>query len=600
MKFRSIRTRLFKFMLFATIIPLTVSLVITLFYTRESVKEQALNENIRLIYQGKTNLDNYLSGINRASVSVYSDTHFLRNLALRPNDYMVVSELYATLQSIQVTTPDIHQVYLHNNLTNQSTLITRSSPQRAYKHEAFRKIEQIGAGVAAIESVHPVHNYGFSPSPSNYTDSRVITFYRSIVNVPNTKQLALLAIDVNLDGINRICDQLYDKSSENLYLIDSQGSVIYSNNPEEIGAKIPDNHLLQEIKDQGDKGFLDDKDSISIFEKLDSNFTSWMLVKQIPHSTLYQHSTQLVRINSIVAVITLIIVILGTLWITIRITRPIKQLMNYLNVVQTGRLDVDIQVTSPDEIGILSRRFRQMMDTINNLILTEYRLELANKTNQLKVLQAQIDPHFLFNSLQSIGTLALHHKVPRIYSLLSSLASIMRYNMRNSEALVTLGEEIKHLELYLDLQEERFKDQLDVEWQIDPESLSYKVPKMILQPIAENYFKHGMDQLEGTGKVSIITEVIDSRSIGITIKNDGASIDSLKLQELQNVLHGDSKDSNEDKQESIGLRNVRMRLQLYSDNQSSLSIDNLKPHGVKVTLRVITSGRDKNESTDRR
>ena len=183
---------------------------------------------------------------------------------------------------------------------------------------------------------------------------------------------------------------------------------------------------------QADNGYYDGKDAMIVYEKLDLPYAPWTLVKQIPHQTLYKHSTELTSINAIIAILALFIVIFGTLWISIRITRPIKQLTSYMNQVKTG-LDVDIDVTSPDEIGILSRRFRTMMDTINNLILREYRLEIANKTNQLKALQAQIDPHFLYNSLQSIGTLALHN-VPRIYSLLSSLANMMRYNMRNSEA----------------------------------------------------------------------------------------------------------------------------------------------------------------------
>ncbi|GAA0406002.1 cache domain-containing sensor histidine kinase [Paenibacillus motobuensis] len=599
MKFRSIRTRLIQFMLFATIIPLTLSLVITLLHTRESVKEQTVNENIRLIYQGKTNLDNYLSGINRASLSVYSDQHFLRNLALRPNDYMVLSEIYTTLQSIQVTTPDIHQVYLHNNLTNQSTLITSSSPQRAYRSEAYRNIEQFGQGVTAIESVHPLHSYGFPTSPSNYTDRKVITLYRSIVNVPDTKQLALLAIDIKLDGIDAICDQLYENSSENLYLIDDRGNVIYSQNEEEIGGPMPNSKIISMIKQHGEQGYFDDTDAMNIFERLDTSFASWILVKQIPHTTLYQQSNQLVSINAIIAVLALFTVIIGTLFISIRITRPIKQLTNYINVVQAGNLDVDIQVTSTDEIGILSRRFRQMMDTINNLILKEYRLELANKTNQLKALQAQIDPHFLYNSLQSIGTLALHHKVPRIYKLLSSLASIMRYNMRTGEAMVTLGDEVKHLELYLDLQKERFGDQLEVEWNIDPDSLSCRVPKMILQPIAENYFKHGMELYQEAGKLSIATHRVDDQRVTIVIKNNGASIELARLSELQSMLQQTGENSDLEDGESIGLRNVLMRLQLYSDNRSSLSIGNLQPHGIIVTLEIITLGRDTHEGTDR-
>ncbi|KKO51466.1 cache domain-containing sensor histidine kinase [Paenibacillus sp. DMB20] len=593
MKTRSIRTRLIQFMLAVTTIPLLLSLMITLMHTRESVKEQTVNENMRLIYQGKTNLANYLNSINRASLSVYSDPHFLRNLALSPDNYRIVAEIYTTLQSIMITNPDIFQIYMHNNLTGQSTQVTSNVPRREFRKEPYRTIEQFGKGVTAIEPVHPSHSYGFPPRPADMAGQKVITFYRSITNVPSTEQQALLAIDVKLDSITAICEQLFAEGEEQFYLIDDHGLILYSGNPDEIGTKLDDPALVNEMANK-EGGYYDGSKTMSIYEKLDVSFAPWTLVKQIPHQFLYKHSTELTSINAIIAVLALLTVIFGTLWISFRITKPIKQLSSYMNQVQTGQLDVEVDIKSPDEIGALARRFRQMMDTINNLILREYRLELANKTNQLKALQAQIDPHFLYNSLQSIGTLALQNQVPRIYSLLSSLADIMRYNMRNSEAMVTLRDEMNHLKLYLELQQERFGDQLAVEWDIDQESLEASVPKMILQPIAENYFKHGKDNRSGVGRLSISSSISDERRLVIRIANNGASIDPeelVKLRELlkQSSLRSETEFGPEDGY-SIGLNNVLMRLNLYSDNTARLIIENVEPHGVSVTLEFYARG----------
>lgn len=589
MKIRSIRTRLIQFMLAVTTIPLLLSLMITLMHTRESVKEQTVNENVRLIYQGKTNLTNYLNNINHASLSVYSDPHFLRNLALSPDNYRVVAEIYTVLQTILITNPDIHQIYLHNNLSGQSTQITSGVPRREFRSEPYNRLEQFGQGDTATQPVHLSHSYGFTPRPADLSNQPVFTFYRSIANIPSTEQQALMAIDVRLDSINAICEQLYAEGEEQFYLIDDKGLVIYSENQDEIGAPLKDQALMDVISDS-ERGYYDGSKAMSIYEKLDVSFAPWTLVKQIPHQSLYKNSTELTSINAIIAVLALLTVIFGTLWISIRITKPIKQLASYMNQVQTGRLDVEIDVKSPDEIGALARRFRQMMDTINNLILREYRLELANKTNQLKALQAQIDPHFLYNSLQSIGTLALQHNVPRIYSLLSSLANIMRYNMRNSEAMVTLEDEINHLELYLELQQERFGDQLEVVWDIDPESLTAPVPKMILQPIAENYFKHGMDGRSGTGRLLVSSRVTEERRLIIRIENTGASIDTDELLKLQDLLQQAAGHEEINNGYSIGLNNVLMRLNLYSDNTALLTIENVEPHGVAVTLEINAWG----------
>ncbi|MGG3310032.1 sensor histidine kinase [Paenibacillus sp. 2KB_20] len=587
MKYRSIQTRLITFMLAVTTIPLLLSLFITFTHTRESVKEQTVNENIRLIYQGATNLMNYLRGIDRASLSVYSDPHFLRNLALDPDNHRVVAELYTTLQAIQTGTQDVHQIYLHNNLTGQSTQVSSNLPRREFRQAPYHKIEEFGTGNTAIEPVHQVHSYGFPPRPADILNFEVFTFYRSITNVPSPDQYALMAIDVKLDSILAICDQLYAKGEEQLYLIDDKGSIIYGPDPQQRGQRLDDPVLMGKIA-QADHGYYDGKDAMIVYEKLDLPYAPWTLVKQIPHQTLYKHSTELTSINAIIAILALFIVIFGTLWISIRITKPIKQLTSYMNQVKTGRLDVDIEVTSPDEIGILSRRFRTMMDTINNLILREYRLEIANKTNQLKALQAQIDPHFLYNSLQSIGTLALQHNVPRIYSLLSSLANMMRYNMRNSEGKVTLQDEINHVRLYLELQKQRFRDQLDITWDLDPESLTAPVPKMILQPIVENYFKHGMNTHAGVGHISISSLISEDRRLIVVVENNGSSIEEAELASIRSKLataygHPDRHDAGND---SIGLLNVLMRLNLYSDNKAGLTIENVVPHGVRVTLDI--------------
>ncbi|RAR44011.1 sensor histidine kinase [Paenibacillus sp. MDMC362] len=587
MKYRSIQTRLITFMLAVTTIPLLLSLYITFTHTRESVKEQTVDENIRLIYQGATNLMNYLRVIDRASLSVYSDPHFLRNLALDPDNHRVVAELYTTLQAIQTGTQDVHQIYLHNHLTGQSTQISSNLPRREFRQAPYRKIEEFGPGSTAIEPVHQVHSYGFPPRPADILNFEVFTFYRSITNVPSPDQYALMAIDVKLDSILAICDQLYAKGEEQLYLIDDKGNIIYGPDPQQRGQRLDDPVLMGEIA-QAENGYYDGKDAMIVYEKLDLPYAPWTLVKQIPHQTLYKHSTELTSINAIIAILALFIVIFGTLWISIRITRPIKQLTSYMNQVKTGRLDVDIDVTSPDEIGILSRRFRTMMDTINNLILREYRLEIANKTNQLKALQAQIDPHFLYNSLQSIGTLALQHNVPRIYSLLSSLANMMRYNMRNSEGKVTLQDEINHVRLYLELQKQRFRDQLDITWDLDPESLTTPVPKMILQPIVENYFKHGMNTHAGVGHISISSVISEDRRLIVVVENNGSSIEETELALIRGKLataygHPDRNDAGN---ESIGLLNVLMRLNLYSDNKAGLTIENVAPHGVKITLDI--------------
>ncbi|AWB46769.1 histidine kinase [Paenibacillus sp. CAA11] len=599
MKFRSIRARLVKFMLIVTTLPLVISLLITLTHTRESVKAQSLAENKRLMIQGGTNLSNYLNRIRETSNLAYADPSFLRNLTKGPDDYRSSAEIYTTLLTIQGALPDITQLYLYSRLHKQSTLVTRSLPRREDHAKPYTEALKFANMDMAIEPPHSMHSYGLSTAAAPEAGP-VLTFYRSISRIPSKEQIALLAIDLRLDSLNSICDSLYDPEKENIQLVNEQGVIIYSGNPDELGQAMKQPELLSRTGSDNE-GYFDGDNAMHIYQRIELPFAKWTLVKSIPHAALYQNSTQLTSINAVIAGLALLTVVFGTLFISFRITRPIKQLARYMNEIQIGRLDIDIQVAArEDEIGVLSRRFRQMMDTINNLILQEYKLELVNKTTQLKALQAQIDPHFLYNSLQSIGTLALQHQAPRVYSLIVSLANIMRYNMRNEEALVPLQQEISYLKLYLELQQERFADRLHITWSLDEESLQALVPKMILQPLAENYFKHGIEAGIQDACLHFSSRITPMKRLIITLENNGASIPPERLEQIAASLteRADSHIRPPDPAAPIGLRNVLARLRLYSDESADLQIENISPQGVRVTLDIPERSTERDESID--
>ncbi|MFD1909637.1 sensor histidine kinase [Paenibacillus rhizoplanae] len=217
-------------------------------------------------------------------------------------------------------------------------------------------------------------------------------------------------------------------------------------------------------------------------------------------------------------------IIVLTILVSFRITAPIKQLTRYMNQVQTGNLNIEIRPAGNDEIGVVTEHFRSMMDTINNLILREYRLELASRTNELRALQSQINPHFLNNTLQIIGTLALELKVPQIYGLLSALAKMMRYSMYNDEKVVTVQNEMDHVKAYIQLQKERFENKFSFRCEVEEPLLQALMPKMILQPIVENYFKHGFQLDRQDGYMEINVTGLTPERMEISIANNGLPI----------------------------------------------------------------------------
>lgn len=602
-KYYSIRTKLIAFMLIATTIPLLASISMTFIQTKTALREQAVAENKRLIFQASTNLNNYVDNVARASLAVYNDPNFLRNLAKIPGDYRAVAEVYTTLQTIRSAVPDVFQLYLHSFAANQSTLIANPFPKREERKQAYSDSLHGKSDAKSqdiwVESAHLSHSYGFKAASADDPPRTVITLHRVIKDVPSTERLGVLAIDLNMDTIAEICSRLYDPTKEQIYVIDNQNQIIYEGKSEVSGTDALRQEAATELNSarssagtaQSASGHFEQDHSMYVYQQLGSQFADWTIVKQIPNETLYASATTLTWNNAMIAIAALLLVIVATLFISIRITGPLKQLMRYMNQIQAGRLHVDIRLTSRDEIGVLARHFRDMMDTVNNLILREYRLEIANKTNQLKALQAQIHPHFLYNTLQSIGTLALQQQGQRVYVLLSSLSKMLRYSMRD-QTRVTLNEEAEHARLYLELQKERFGDRLEVELDFAEDTLRAEIPRMTLQPLIENYFKHGADVQPGKGRIRISSQRTPDDWIQIRLENNGPYIPEEKLSEIQRWLRpaSISSDSSQepDETESIGLRNVMRRLQLNSPPgyNATLTIGNMEPNGVEIIVKI--------------
>ncbi|MEK3923816.1 cache domain-containing sensor histidine kinase [Paenibacillus sp. FSL K6-2393] len=603
-KYYSIRTKLIAFMLIATTLPLLASISMTFIQTKTALREQAVEENKRLIYQASTNLNNYVDNVARASLAVYNDPNFLRNLAKIPGDYRAVAEVYTTLQTIRAAVPDVFQLYLHSFAANQSTLITNPFPKREERKQAYSGSLHGKTGGDSpdiwVESAHMSHTYGFKAASPDDPARTVITLHRVIKDIPSTERLGVLAIDLNMNTIAAICGRLYDPAKEQIYVVDGQNQIIYQGRSEVNHTDALREETAGELNiarssagtAQNVAGHFEQDRSMYVYQQLGSTYADWTIVKQIPNETLYARATTLTRNNAMIAIAALVLVIIATLFISIRITGPLKQLMRYMNQIQAGRLHVDIHLSSRDEFGVLARHFRDMMDTVNNLILREYRLEIANKTNQLKALQAQIHPHFLYNTLQSIGTLALQQQGQRAYILLSSLSKMLRYSMRD-QTRVTLREEAEHARLYLELQQERFGDRLEVDLDFAEDTLSVEMPRMTLQPLIENYFKHGADIQPGKGHISLSSRRINDHWIEIELNNNGPSIPEDKLLEIRGWLHQSHTTTGlstqeSDESESIGLRNVIRRLQLNSHpgHSARLEISNREPNGVKITVKL--------------
>ncbi|MDT8978159.1 histidine kinase [Paenibacillus sp. chi10] len=613
MRWNSIRTKLILFMLIATIVPTVATMIISYSYTTDSLEKRAIEQSHQLMFQGKTNLANFVDNLNRASLTIYTDYEFYRQLDRGYDDYTFDSYTYVTLQNMASSMNGIWQVYFYRTETKRASLVIQSVPRRIYDAKLYEDTARYAKNGIQMQPTHLSHTYGFSSSPFYFPSVQVFTLHRPIYRIPANDRIGMLSVDVKLESLAQIMDQLYTLEQESIYLLDDSGHVFYADDRQIIGQQLEASWYDREQINKKESGHFEQDGAIFIHERVATPLANWTLVKKIPKSYLLQEANQAAVINMMLIALSLIVIIIATIVVSFRITKPIRQLVRYINQVQTGNLRVDIQPVSNDEIGVVLKRFRNMMDMINNLILREYQLELANKSNQLKALQAQINPHFMNNALQSIGTLALQHNAPHIYKLVTALGKMMRYSMYTDKSTATVQEELEHVKAYLQLQLQRFEDTFQAVFDIDERTLDTQVPKMTLQPLVENYFKHGIDRSVPSGQLAIHTRYIERTEqaqgivvpcLQLIVEDNGRGMTLMRRIELNERLkevhpellgtrtsHTLSRDefvsdSSSGSPSSIGLVNVLARLQLFTDGKSTMRVEEQDPQGTRIVIEL--------------
>jgi two-component system, sensor histidine kinase YesM len=585
----SIRNKLIVLLLITTIVPFGSSIVITYLYTKNSIEEQVVAESRNLLYQGKINLESYINELNDLTLSLYNNPDFI-NYMRNPdqgNDYLSIGIVKNVVQTILYTGDTINGVRISFteddrviSATKRSTVVFSSAGKNT-NEEAFLRAERSPYNMY-IEPEFPQQENEIKRSRN------IITVHRAFRNIPDDEVLAYISLDISPEKIIDLSRNLYIGGKEEFYLLTPQGEMIYGSDLDVTDDKNNQQWIKQIVEEKEGEGTLEWKEDafngVIMYDQLPLSAGGWILAKRVSYANLYESAFSVAKINILFGILGLTLVVLATLFVSFKITSPIRVLLRNIQQVEKGNMNVQFPSFGTDEIGLLGFRFQQMIERINTLINREYKLELENKNNQLKVLQSQINPHFLYNALQSIGTVALKNKVPQVYTLITYLSKIMRYGMNMEEDMVPLKKEISYTKAFLLLQKERFGKNLDYSVEVDDSIRDAAVPKMILQPIIENYFKHGFDIRDGIGRVELVCRREDEELV-ITVRDNGIGVTDERLEEVYehfkaSVLNKIGEATN------IGLKNVYVRLKLYYDDQAILLLENPDGGGFMVTMKL--------------
>ena len=288
-----------------------------------------------------------------------------------------------------------------------------------------------------------------------------------------------------------------------------------------------------------------------------SRISGWSIIAVIPRDELVSHITPLKYIFAVIVTFLVFMLYVSYNFMNRLITKPIENIIGAMEKIEKGNFDITVNENETTETGLLSSKINSLVTNLVTLNRKIYSFELQNKEAQIKTLQAQINPHFLFNTLQLLKSSAVSEGNKETGHIITSLGNMLRYGIYHQEELVSLKDELNHLGNYLDIQSKRFPSLISCSIECPDELLNRKTIKLILQPIVENSINHNKLKVK-TISINIRISGSDNK-IKISIDDNGNGVSEEKLREIRENIKDQSM---EDNGESIGLKNVHNRIVL--------------------------------------
>ncbi|WP_136604023.1 sensor histidine kinase [Paenibacillus dokdonensis] len=413
------------------------------------------------------------------------------------------------------------------------------------------------------------------------------------IELESLKKYGVLVLNVNTGMLNSILNQ----ETFDTMIVDDQDYIIAANRSDWNDKKLTDISLDKNIMTQKSGTFeatLNGIPSKVLIDELKpvSSENGVRIISVFSIGSIVKEPNQIIRLALTVIVISIILAFLLIYGVSSLFSRRMLRLSRHINRVGLGDFDTTLQIDGKDEIGLLSRQFNSMVRSIHDLMeevthSNEKNRLLEQKQSEIrfKMLASQINPHFLFNALESIRMEAHMKGQTEIARVVRLLGKMMRNNLEVGNSKIPLKQELEMVRCYLDIQQFRYEERLRYEFIVDPELESLHVPPLIIQPLVENAVVHGLDNnAEGAlVKVEIVRNGNEAR---FTITDNGIGITTERLNKVMSTLE----DSEEREGERIGLRNVHVRLKLTYGEPYGLSIHSLPGDGTAISFSIPMEG----------
>ena len=574
---RSIRSKLLFSFVAVILLPLLTLGVLGPFLSARTLESEATGHTWQLIHQVTRNIEFYVrqteSIISVVDANPDVEAFLEQGSSGRKFSSFAREAALQLLQSLSDAHPEIAGILVvsadDRPLSNEIQPITRD-PLTA--ESWYRQ---------AVDNPHVVQ---LLPRPigrnlrsaHEYSADEVVSIVKAVMDPAGRAVRGVVLIDLRLQVMKAIFDDLTVGLGGFLYIVAPGGAIVYT----------PVNSIVYRVRGE----WLQGTRAISVrrihgedyqIVSQASDYTQWKTVGVFPLNEIMQQVSSLRTYSLIIAGITVLIALMVAVFFTSGIARPVIALRSLMKEAEEGNLGVRFEGRQADEIGDLGKSFNTMIEEVQKLIEMVYHEQQSKREAELKILQEQIKPHFLYNTLDTIQWMAQEHDAQDIVKVVGALTSLFRIGLSRGREMIHLSEELEHVTSYLIIQKARYEDKFDFSLCADDTVLPCMVLKLTLQPLVENAIYHGVKERRGHGTVRVEAARRDGMLV-MRVRDDGVGMTEEKLREVRALLtashpHGEGPSG-------YGIHNVHERIQLTFGGSYGLRFESAPGAGTTVEV----------------
>ncbi|MBD0378873.1 cache domain-containing sensor histidine kinase [Paenibacillus sedimenti] len=567
---KGLRFKLLIYFITLILLPVATLGVIGNWVSVKTLENEANTHTEQMIGQVTKNLDFYVQNVAQTLQLISSNPETGRFLAVNPQTsaeqrQAVEVEVRRMLSSFTTIYPDIAGIIIVNDndmdISNEMYRVARDPLTSEEWYSKAMKAPEKPLLISKPIGRNITTNFNYSPDD-------VLSVVQAIRNSETGLYHGVVLIDYKLTRMETLVRDITLGKNGFIYIMDNNGEIVYA----------PENSTVYRVRAE----WMRQPNGASIVKTIRneryqimytlSDFTKWKTVGLFSLNETLQDVTKLRNISFVLGGLTIILAVFTSLFFTRSIVRPIGRLRQLMKRAEAGDLSVRYEMTSRDEIGQLGHSFNNMIAEIHKLIELVYEEQKSKRDAELRVMQAQIKPHFLYNTLDTIQWMAQERKADDIVVMIVKLTNLFRIGLSRGKETILVSEEIEHIQSYLFIQKARYESKLNYEIYVDPDAERELIIKLTLQPLVENAIYHGIKARRGQGRIYI--EVIKAEGrLKMYVRDNGAGIPPDQLVKLRARLSGNSAD---EEITGFGLFNVHERIRLVYG----------EPYGIKIYSTV--------------